>query len=338
MSVELRQVTEDEAEMRLDKFLLRHRPGTPFSVIQKILRTGQVRVDGGRAKPSTRLSVGQTVRIPPIAEKPRGAGEETGTRPRAERAAPSGRHGRDLRALILYEDADVIALNKPAGIAVQGGTKQTDHVDAWLDELADGGERPRLVHRLDKDTAGVLLVARTSLAAQRLTRLFRERDARKEYWAVTVGAPHPDKGDIRAALTKAGGAGRERMQIDEVSGKKARSLYVTVEHAGKRAAWLALWPLTGRTHQLRVHLAAIDTPILGDGKYGGAAAKLPGVELPRGLYLHARRLQMPHPIKGEIDVTAPLPEHMRAAWDYFGFAPRPDGDPLGDFARLMAVS
>jgi 23S rRNA pseudouridine955/2504/2580 synthase len=230
---------------------------------------------------------------------------------------------------VLYRDADVLVIDKPAGLAVQGGTATPRHLDAMLDALRfDAAERPRLVHRLDKDTSGVLVLARTALAAQRLAAAFRSKDARKYYWAVTVGVPRPFQGKIDAPLAKETTARGERVAQDDEDGKRAVTLYQVVEHAAKKAAWVALWPLTGRTHQLRVHMATIGTPILGDGKYGGGEAFLPGAEVPRQLHLHARRIVVPHPRGGRIDVTAPLPDHLTATWAYFGFDRTDDGDPF----------
>jgi 23S rRNA pseudouridine955/2504/2580 synthase len=223
----------------------------------------------------------------------------------------------------------VIALDKPAGLAVQGGTGTTRHLDGMLDALAYDGERPRLVHRLDRDTSGVLLLARTLEAARRLGEAFRGKAARKYYWAVTVGVPEEPRGRIDAALAKLPGPSGERVEIDEDDGRPAATLYAVVDHAANKAAWVALWPLSGRTHQLRAHMNAIETPILGDRKYGGEAAQMAGEGIGPGLHLHARRILLPHPSgRGRIDVTAPLPPHMRETWRFFGFSPKDDGDPF----------
>lgn len=326
--VQNKVVTEDEAEIRLDRWFRRHFPDLGHGRLEKLLRTGQVRVDGKRAKAGQRLEPGQTVRVPPIQEPdPSAAGERPRPEPRV-----ADKDARDLLSRVLYRDDDVIAIDKPAGLAVQGGTGTVKHLDAMLDVLRFGSkERPRLVHRLDRDTSGVLLLARNVFAAGRLAEAFRSKDARKYYWAVTVGVPKPFRGRIDAPLAKEAGPRGERVALEDDKGVKAVSLYAVVEPAGKRAAKVALWPLTGRTHQLRVHMAAIGTPILGDGKYGGADAFLEGADLPRKLHLHARRIIMPHPRGGRpIDVTAPLGAHMRATWAYFGFDAEDDGDPFAE--------
>lgn len=324
--VQTRVVAADEADIRLDRWFKRHFPQLGHGQLERLLRTGQVRVDGKRAKAGARLEPGQAVRVPPLGETP-------AERPAGDRPAPKVGAGeaKALLARVLWRDDDVIALDKPAGLAVQGGTGTTKHLDAMLDLLRFGAaERPRLVHRLDKDTSGVLLLARTAFAASRLAEAFRGKTARKYYWAVTVGVPRPFQGRIDAPLAKEGGPRGERVAQDE-EGRKAVSLYSVLEPAGKRAAKVALWPLTGRTHQLRVHMAAIGTPILGDGKYGGAGAFISGAELPRQLHLHAWRIIVPHPRGGRpIDVSAPLPAHMERTWDYFGFGRDGRGDPFAE--------
>jgi 23S rRNA pseudouridine955/2504/2580 synthase len=317
-------VDADDAEMRLDRFLKKRFPQLTQGTVQKLLRTGQIRLDGKRAEASTRIEAGQSIRMPPL------AAAEDGN-PRAPRqSADHARTKKTLEAMILFADEDVIVLDKPAGLPVQGGTGQALHLDGMLETLALKGERPHLVHRLDKDTSGVMIVARNGFAARALAQSFRRRDTRKYYWAVTLGVPTPLKGRIDAALAKQAGAHGERVAMDEEEGKRAVSLYAVVDHAAKRAAWVALWPMTGRTHQLRVHLAAIGTPILGDWKYGGPASRLSGGEVSSKLHLHARRLILPHPRRGTIDATAPLPPHMKATWETFGFDPRDDGDPFSE--------
>lgn len=320
--VQTLSVTVSEADMRLDRWFKAHYPGVTFVRLQKLLRSGQVRVDGKRAQTNQRLSPGQAIRIPPLDDAATQKPVPTGGRPKP---TLNPQDERELRAMVLYRDDAVLVLNKPAGLAVQGGEKQTKHLDAMLDLLAEGGERPKLVHRLDKDTSGVLLLARTAPAARKLTESFKGRDALKQYWAVTVGVPHHPAGRINAALVKSSGTtgGREKQTIadrDDEDAKWALTHYATVDQAGRQAAWLALWPRTGRTHQLRVHCQAMDTPILGDGKYGGQDAFLSGVDLPRKLHLHARRLTLPHPTgRGLIDVTAPMPAHMKTTFDLLGF-------------------
>lgn len=320
------EVSADEAEQRLDRWFKRRFPELPHARLERLLRTGQVRVDGKRAKGNLRLAAGQKVRVPPLHEDREGA---PSSRPVGARAADE-RALEALRRRVLYRDAEVLAIDKPAGLAVQGGTETVHHLDAMLDALRfEAPERPRLVHRLDKDTSGVLLLARSARAAAWLAEAFRRKETRKLYWAVVVGVPRPPEGKIDIPLEKLPGRLGERVVADE-EGRRAITHYAVVEHAGKQAAWLALSPLTGRTHQLRAHCAAIGTPILGDGKYGGAGAFLPGSGLPRQLHLHARRIRVPRPQGGVIDVTAPLPPHMRTTWSFFGFNPNSTVEPLAD--------
>ena len=288
-----------------------------------------MRIDGGRAKSGTRLRAGQRVRIPPALA----AGESAP--PAAARPAildPADREA--VRAMVIHVDGDVIVLNKPPGLAVQGGTRTRRHLDGMLEALRyRAAERPRLVHRLDRDTSGVMVVARSAAAAARLGAAFRSKRARKVYWALTVGLPDLDRGEIDLAVGKRGTRGGERMTVDAGgAARPALTRYAVVEAAGRRVAWLALMPLTGRTHQLRVHCAAIGTPMVGDAKYGGREAFLSGEGLERRLHLHARRLTLPHPAGGTLDVVADLPPHMRAAWHFFGFDPDWPGDPFEEIA------
>ena len=314
--VQILEVPADEADTRLDRWLHRRFPHVTQGQVQKFLRAGQIRVDGKRAEANTRVQPGQMVRVPPMPDNPAPAAK----RELAERDAEA------MRRMVLYRDEHVIAINKPAGLAVQGGTGRTTHVDGMLDALAFDGERPRLVHRLDADTSGVLLLARTRQAAQRLTGEFRERTTRKYYWAITIGVPQPHQGKIDAALLKGPGRAGERMQLNE-EGPPATTLYQVVDHAVK-AAWVALWPLTGRTHQLRAHMEAIGTPILGDEKYSRKNNEIDLTSMAERLHLHARRLIVPHPAgRGTIDVSAPLPDDLRRTWKYFGFD-SDDGDPF----------
>jgi len=234
--------------------------------------------------------------------------------------AVSERDAAALRSWILYDDGLVLVLDKPAGLAVQGGSGTERHLDGLLDALVDAaGERPRLVHRLDRDTSGVLELARSAAMAAHLAAAFRVGEVEKTYWAVTVGVPQPPTGRIDAPLAKGQMRGGERMTTACEDGKPAVTLYQVLARAGTRAAHVALRPLSGRTHQLRAHMIALGTPILGDGKYGGTGAFLPGLDLPRRLHLHARRLILSHPRGGVIDITAPLPPHMRETWRALGF-------------------
>ena len=316
-------VAADEDDTRLDRWFRRRFPNVTNGRLQKLCRTGQVRVDGKRADTATRLAAGQSVRVPPLGDLEQ----------RSKKVTPpvSDRDAEELRSRVLFMDDWVIVIDKPFGLAVQGGTGTTKHLDGMLDVLAFDGDRPKLVHRLDRDTSGVLILARTVQAARRLGDAFRGKSARKYYWGITVGVPDEQRGRIDAALAKQEGARGEKMERDEDDGRPAVSLFAVVDHAANKAAWVALWPLTGRTHQLRAHMALIGKPILGDGKYGGADAHIASDEIGQGLHLHARRLIVPHPCgKGIIDVTAPLPPHMRQTWRYFDFNTKNDGDPFAE--------
>jgi 23S rRNA pseudouridine955/2504/2580 synthase len=325
-------VSDEEAGLRLDRWFRAHYPGFTHGALQKALRTGQVRVDGRRAQAGLRLDGGMEVRVPPQAAAPRNAVGSKAPPPKATLPKVPLRVTRDeaedLRARVLYRDDTMIAIDKPAGLAVQGGSGTRRHLDAMLDALRFGAaERPRLVHRLDKDTSGVLLLARTRAAARQLTAAFKGHDMRKIYWAITVGCPRPRQGRIDLALSKSGGPGAEKMRAD-TDGRSAATLYLVMEAAGRRAAFVALMPLTGRTHQLRAHMAAIDTPILGDGKYGGKDAFLEGDGLASRLHLHARSISVPIPAGGVIRIEAPLPPHMAEAFAALGFSEGADPDPF----------
>lgn len=323
-----RKIKPDEDGLRLDRWFQRHYPQLTHGRLEKLLRTGQVRVDGARAKANHRVTGGQTIRVPPLPQGDAPAPDK----PKVEINAKDRAF---IEGLVIYRDRDVIALNKPAGIAVQGGTKTERHIDGLLPGLVDAGEdRPRLVHRLDRDTSGVMVVALSARAAAALAQSFRHRDTRKIYWALTTGVPTPRRGQIDGALIKRAAAdGRERVRIadegDEDDAKNAVTLFDMLDHV-TTMAWVALMPLTGRTHQLRAHLAAIDTPIVGDAKYGKEPARSHG-EIPKKLMLHARSLRVRHPNGTWLQVAAPLPPHMAKVWDMFGFDKNADGDPFENF-------
>ena len=327
------EVDAGEDGLRLDRWFRARFPGVAHGRLEKLLRTGQVRVDGGRVKASTRLEPGQIVRVPPL---PVEAGAPPPRRAATADTVPTARKPQDgafLRDLVLYRDTDVIAINKPAGLAVQGGSRTERHIDAMLDALTfDAVERPRLVHRLDKDTSGVLLLARSRGAAAKLGRALKRSDTRKVYWALTVGVPRPHRGTVRLALAKGGGPGRERVHAaddDDDEARDAVTHYTVVAQAGQKLAWVAFMPVTGRTHQIRAHAAALGTPIVGDGKYGGAAAH-PGGEISRKMHLHARSLTIRSPSGAMLEITAPLPAHMDESWRLFGFDLAEGADPFAE--------
>jgi 23S rRNA pseudouridine955/2504/2580 synthase len=318
--IEHKQVDNDEAGMRLDRWFKVHYPGLGFGQLQKLLRSGQVRIDGGRAKSDTRVQPGQTIRIPPMevdAKAPKSG-------PIAGRDLKHSPDGELLARMLLHEDDKVFVLNKPAGIAVQGGSGVTRHIDKMLEAwTSQKGEKPRLVHRLDRDTSGVLVIARTRGAAQKLTAAFRERDTKKTYWSIVKGVPKKREDKISTWLVKEQTPDGDRMRIakhGEDGADHAVSFYRVVEQAGQNFAWLEMEPYTGRTHQLRVHAAHIGHPILGDPKYFDADTNwnFPGGVQNR-LHLHARHIDIPHPSGGRLRVTAPLPPHMVQTWNLFGF-------------------
>ena len=324
--VQTRNVKADEADLRLDRWFKRHFPALKHGRLEKLLRTGQVRVDGKRAEAGHRLEPGQVIRIPPLDP----AGEAPApTGPRPVSAADADK----LRKSVLHMDEMVIVIDKPAGLAVQGGTGTAKHLDGMLDALKfDHTERPRLVHRLDRDTSGVLVLARTGRAAALLADAFRHKTTRKVYWAIVSGRPKIAQGRIDAALAKRLGRQGERVMAvdhDDEDARRAVTLYTTLDTAGPKASWLALWPVTGRTHQLRAHCALVETPILGDGKYGEFGANL-GDSIARRLHLHARSIAIPHPAGGILQVTAPLPRDLRQTWETLGFDPDRDDDPFED--------
>ncbi|MFL6855663.1 MAG: pseudouridine synthase, partial [Sphingomicrobium sp.] len=301
---------------RLDRWFKRHLPDISFNTVSRWARTGQLRVDGKRAAPGDRLETGQSLRVPPAEAAP---AEGPGARPKRVIEPLSEDEAAFVRDIVLAKGRDWFMLNKPPGLATQGGTKTVQHLDRLLDGLADeGGQRPKLVHRLDKDTSGVLLVARSARAAGHFTKAFAGRTARKVYWALITGVPSAEEGLIDAPLAKQPGTGGEKMHVDEENGLPARTRYRLIDRAGNRAAWVELQPLTGRTHQLRAHMAAIGHPIVGDAKYGGAEAFLTG-GISRKLHLHARRLKVEGLDGKPIDQTAELPSHFEESLATLGF-------------------
>jgi 23S rRNA pseudouridine955/2504/2580 synthase len=318
--VEQKEVGDGEDGMRLDRWFKTHHPDLPHSRLEKLLRTGQVRVDGGRVKASTRLEAGQVVRVPPLPP----------SAPIAPKHALSKADRDFLASITLYEDDDLMVLNKPSGIAVQGGTKTAQHLDRLLEGLGDGPEtRPRLVHRLDRDTSGVLIVAKRRAVAAKLGREFQTRSVRKIYWAIVKGVPKPPQGKVEAALVKAAGPEGDRVRKarpgEQERAQSAVTYYSVVDRAGQAVSFVSLKPVTGRQHQLRAHMAIIGHPILGDDKYHGDQDMPEGID--KRLHLHARRISFPHPSgEGVVDITAPLPDHMARSFAAFGFGEKAASD------------
>jgi 23S rRNA pseudouridine955/2504/2580 synthase len=334
--VKLLTVGIDEGESRLDRWLKKRFPEMTQGAVEKLCRTGQIRVDGGRVKASTRVGPGAEVRVPPLPKA------ETADLRGRETVGVSAADAKMIQAAVLWKDDHIIALNKPPGLPSQGGSGQTNrHVDGLTEALMFGYKtRPKLVHRLDKDTSGVLLLARTDRIARALSEAFRSRTTRKIYWSVVAGVPNPKKGTIRFGLVKApgrgGGGEGEKMiavhpgKVEQTEGaKRATTDFAVLDKLGSRAAWVALVPVTGRTHQLRAHMAEIGHPIIGDGKYGGSGqenlgdgwgAQLGG-EISKKLHLHARTISFDHPITGKrVTLTAPLPDHMLRTWKTVGWS------------------
>ncbi len=319
VAVEQKIIDADEAGMRLDRWFKLHYPGLGFGHLQKLMRSGQIRVNGARVKTSTRLAVGQTVRVPPVNE------DDARTSKPVTHKTMRDRHDSEVLAEnTLYEDNKVLVINKPSGLAVQGGSGLNRHVDGMLEAYRDKkGQKPRLVHRLDRDTSGVLVIAKTRMAASHLTKAFRERSTKKVYWALVRGVPKPPQGRLSTWLIKEEDEyGDQKMKVLREKAKGADhavTLYSAMEWVGQNLCWVSLRPVTGRMHQLRVHMDYLGHPIIGDKKYFSVRNwEMPG-GIQQKLHLHARRLIIPHPDGGEIDVTAPLPPHMVQSWNLLGF-------------------
>lgn len=320
---EVKTLWVDKAEdgVRLDRWFKRRWPHLNHIQLQKLTRSGQIRVDGARAKPDTRLSAGSQVRVPPLPEAP----------PPRAKGELDPREAAYAKSLVIYEDEEVLALNKPSGLAVQGGTKTTRHIDGLLSAWGEGMERPRLVHRLDRDTSGVLVLGKSPAAAAKLAGAFAKRRTQKIYWALVAGLPKPGEGVLELPLAKKGVGDREMMVPTDPKDPRAESAeteFVTLARAADKVAWMALWPHTGRTHQLRAHMLAMGHPILGDPKYKTEASEAISGELK--LQLHARRLVLPHPSRGTLLLEAPLGREMKAGFERFGFDEHEaDPEPFG---------
>lgn len=321
---EVRTLYVDAGEdgTRVDRWFKRRWPHLNHIQLNKLFRSGQVRVDGSRVKADTKLVAGSQVRVPPLPDAP----------DPDEKLALSQRDIAFAKSLVLYEDEEVLALNKPAGLAVQGGTKTTHHIDKLLSAWGEGVNRPKLVHRLDRDTSGVLLLGKTPAAAARLSGSFAKRKAQKTYWAIVQGNPHPVEGVIELHLAKRGVGDRELVVPAEPKDKDAQPAeteFVSISRAGPRVTFMALRPHTGRTHQLRAHMKAIGHPILGDPKYSDEKS----TQLSEGLklQLHARSVMLPHPSVGMLFIEAPISPELKAGFAKFGFSEdEADQDP---FAR-----
>jgi 23S rRNA pseudouridine955/2504/2580 synthase len=322
-------ITSDDDGIRVDRWFKRHMAEVSFNQVSRWARTGQLRLDGARVGPGDRVAEGQVLRVPPLDVQPVAALAAKPVRPKK---ILSPEEIDFAQSLVIHKSKHALVLNKPPGLATQGGSKTFEHVDGLLDALMfDTETRPKLVHRLDKDTSGVLLLARTSRAAAFFGKCFATRDTKKIYWAVTAGGPRLDDALIDLPIGKQPGTGGEKMHVDEAEGLAAKSRFRVIDRAADRAAFVEMQPMTGRTHQLRVHAAATGTPIVGDGKYGGQAAFLTG-GVSRKMHLHARRLVIDLPDGGKLDVKAELPQHFAETLETLGFSPAdadlPDAEPM----------
>ncbi|MEM6537030.1 MAG: RluA family pseudouridine synthase [Pseudomonadota bacterium] len=324
-SVSFRKVVAEDTGLRLDRWFKLHFPGLGRGGLERMLRKGQIRVDGSRVKSNARVEEGQAIRIPPDVPTVHTVqgGNDGGQRPRKVVLPHRADAEEFLHRCLVFEDDSIIAINKPHGLAVQGGSKTKTHVDGYLQALNRSGERPRLVHRLDRDTGGLLVLAKDRKSAARLGEAFQKHTVEKTYWALTATTPRPLRGHIDLPLVKREASTKTGLELVETDqspeARKAYTDYQTIEHAGIGPAFVALRPLTGRTHQLRVHCTAIDAPIVGDGKYGGAAAKIDGVD--RRLHLFCRSMSFPHPkTSRRVSINAELTGYMQKTWRFFGFS------------------
>jgi 23S rRNA pseudouridine955/2504/2580 synthase len=329
------QVRADDTGLRVDRWFKRHYPALGHGLLEKLLRTGQVRVDGKKTKAGDRISTGQIIRLPPQVQAVHKDEKQRSTNPQDTAPQARAQTRKLAESLVIHKDSSVFVLDKPSGLATQGGSGISEHVDGLLEYLTFGKkQRPRLVHRLDRDTSGVLVVARTVPAAAALSESLRHRDASKIYWALTKGVPKPHRGTVKSALAKETGHGPHgrdekvaTVERDAEGAKHAVTDYVVLDQAGQEYAWVAAKPVTGRMHQIRVHLASLGTPIVGDFKYGGAESRGTG-EIENKLHLHARSIDIAHPDGGRLRVSAPLPEHMANTWTLLGFDHAAAEDPF----------
>ncbi len=323
--VKLVTVAKQDDAIRLDRWFARHYPALKNGQLQRLIRGKNIRVNQAKTSADYRLKEGDIIRIPPM-----NVGEKDNL-PRDLSKADI----EFMQSLVIYKDDNVIVLNKPAGIAVQGGSKTERHIDGMLDALRFGKEeKPHLVHRLDKDTSGVLVIGRTANDASKLAECFKSRKAQKIYWAVVAGKPKLLSGKIDAPLSKLGNVrGGEQMKVDYDNGQRAQTLYRVIDSLSRKASWIEMAPLTGRTHQLRVHCATLNTPIIGDMKYGGERAVSLGLDNEKKMHLHARAIQMPHPVKGILNVTAQLPKHIKETFDFLGFDETDSVNPFDYFKK-----
>ena len=301
--VEIVKVKNEDEGIRLNRWFLKYYPGLSLGRLQKLLRTKQIKVDGQRAEANTRLIAGTEIRVPPLDNEKK----------MPEYTEISAYDARFIEDMVIYKDDNLIVLNKPSGLAVQGGTNTQRHIDGMLDALKfDNDERPKLVHRIDKDTSGVLVLARNRKTADLLTKAFREHTLKKTYLALVRGVPAKEYGEIKAPLEKADG----RVQVLE-GGKPAVTEYQVLDCVSDKYALLAASPLTGRTHQIRAHLEFIGTPIVGDGKYFGTERENSGLFVHK-LHLHAYKIDLSSVYGRKLIVQAKLPGYFKDSLSTLG--------------------
>ena len=301
--VQFVKVKDTDDGIRLNRWFLKYYPDLPLSRLQKLLRTKQVKVDGKKCETATRLISGQEIRVPPLQD-------DIMT---DNKTSVSKRDAEFVRSLVIYKDENIIVLNKPSGLAVQGGTNTKRHIDGMLSALCfENDEAPKLVHRIDKDTSGILLLARNRKYAELLTKAFKNKEIKKTYLAVVQGCPKQKKMIIDAPLLKQG----ERMVV-AADGQKALSEMRVLDNAGDRFALVELSPQTGRTHQLRAHMKYIGNPIVGDDRYF-IERKAKINDIADKLYLHAYKIDLTDIYK-KLVITAEIPEYFKQVFDSFGW-------------------